>query len=114
MCRERRFASSIWPFWTTANKLVRFYDRRALSKFSGGTITAIIRGRDVPPAESTIARFWAGERSTPDDLIRQMDTPFQHLTEMQMWRVKQTMLPVSNELVIISPVLERNVDPMPV
>jgi len=54
-----------------------------------------------------------GERATPDDLIRQMDNPFQHMTEMQMWQVKQIVLPVSNDLVMISPVLERTPDPMP-
>ncbi len=73
----------------------------------------MIRGRDEPSAERTIARFWEGERATPEDLIKQMDNPFQHQTEMQMWRVRQIVLPVSNHLVIISPVLERSPDPVP-
>lgn len=92
---------------------MRYYDRRAIAKFSDGEITALVRGRDEPPAESTIARLWTGERATPDDLIRQMDHPFQHLTELQMWKVRQIFLPVSDDLVIISPVLERSPDPMP-
>jgi hypothetical protein len=101
------------PFWTTASESVRFYDRRALSKFSEGTINAVILGRKVLPSESTIARFWSGDRATPDDLIRQMDNPLQYLTEMHMWRVREIVLPISNDLVIISPVLHRNADSLP-
>jgi len=101
------------PFWTSTNQPVKFYDRRALSKFSGGTITAIICGRDEPSAERTIARLWAGERATPEDLINQMDSPFQHITERQMWGIRQIVVPVSNDLVIISPVIERRPDPIP-
>jgi hypothetical protein len=99
------------PFWTSANKSVRFYDRRALTKFAEGTISAMVLGRDEPSAERTIARFWLGERPTPEDLITQMDNPLQHMTEMQMWGIRQIVLRISNDLVIISPVLERSPDP---
>jgi len=101
------------PFWTATSKSVRSYDRRALSKFSAGTITAMVRSLDEPSAERTIVRLWAGERPTPEDLIRQMDEPFQHVTEMQMWGIRQIIVPVSNDLVMISPALERRPDPTP-
>lgn len=104
---------NIAPFWTSTSGPVKFYDRRSLVKFSEGRITAKVAGRDEPSEERTLVRFWSGERPMPEDLIRQMDDPFQRVTEMQMWRVRQIIIPVSNNLVMASPALERPPDPQP-
>ncbi len=92
---------------------MKFYDRRALSKFSEGEITAQIMGVNERSEGPTIARLWSGAHAAPEDLIRQMDGPFQHRAEMQMWGTRQIMVPLSDTLVMISPVLERRPDVIP-
>jgi len=55
----------------------------------------------------------AVEFITPDDLLRQMHHPFQYLKESGMWEVTERVLPLSNDLVMVSPFLERRPDAGP-
>jgi hypothetical protein len=93
---------------------VKFYDRGALTKFSEGVIKAVVlrpgAKESDPPEEGVIARLWTGEVPTPEDLLRQMDQPFQYLNESKMWGVQQLLVPLSGALAMLSPFLRRTED----
>ena len=89
---------------------VKFYDRGALSKFSEGAIKAVVYGPNNSGARGIIARLWASSVPTPDDLLKQMDQPFQYLNESTMWGVEELLVPLSDELVMLSPFLGRRAD----
>ncbi len=104
------------PFWLAgASEDVKFYDGRALSKFSEGAIKALtlMPGpdyEDESAEDSVVRRLWASETPTPDDLLKQMDQPFQYSTEAKMWSVRDLLVPLSQDLVMLSPILVRRAD----
>jgi hypothetical protein len=96
------------------NRDVKFYDHGALSKFCEGAIKAVIRGpkqrTEDPIAETVLGRLWVGAVPTPDDLLRQMDQPFQYLNESGKWDVEEFLVALSNDLMMLSPFLRRRPD----
>jgi len=56
--------------------------------------------------------LWAGETAAPEDLLKQMDDPLQYLNESQMWEIEELVLPLSENLVMVSPILKRLPDRM--
>ena len=91
---------------------VKFYDRGALAKFADGAVTAVIYGPDGKQDEALVTSLWAGETAAPEDLLKQMDDPLQYLNESQMWEIEELVLPLSENLVMVSPILKRLPDRM--
>jgi hypothetical protein len=91
---------------------VKCYDRRALAKFSEGKIEAIVQGLQGRDSDATrpLARLWAGELPTPEDLLGHMDRPYQYLEESEKWTVEKLVVPLSPRLVMVSPLLKRRAD----
>jgi len=92
----------------------KFYDRGALGKFSSGEITAVVLGPNGDSgrgrAESVIANLWEGEEPAPNDLIAQMDRPYQYLKEKPMWAISERTVGLSPELVMVCSFWERRPD----
>jgi len=90
---------------------VKFYDHGALSKFSEGAVKAILHRpaekEGDPREQRIIARMWSDEAPQSEDLLRQMDQPFQYLNEARMWRVQELHVPLSDNVVMLSPCLGR-------
>jgi len=94
-----------------ANQDVKLYDHGALSKFSEGAVKAILHRpaekEGDPREQRIIARMWADEVPQSEDLLRQMDQPFQYLNEAKMWRVQEVYVQLSANVVMLSPCLGR-------
>jgi hypothetical protein len=90
---------------------VKFYDRRALSKFGEGEVRAVLnKGLGTETATRTsapLAKLWDGKEPTPDDLLAQMNAPFQYAVESRKWRIIDCSIALSPDLVIRSSFWER-------